>query len=172
MGVSVPDFTNDINKAQQWVNEGKVVVGRSVLNGHAGIGCRIYKDDQRPNVDQLPLYTLHVRHKDEYRVHVFNGAVITFAKKLKRRGFVDVNPWIRSYANGWVFCRDGVQLPDGVDVLAIAAVKALGLDFGAVDIGYRLKEKKGYVFEVNTAPGLMGSTIGFYADALLNEARQ
>ena len=55
--------------------------------------------------------------------------------------------------------------PDPVrDTIAVNAVKALGLDFGAVDIIYNEKENQYYVLEVNTAPGLEGTTLIKYAE--------
>ena len=165
-GIPVPEFTTDIEVAHEWIRNGKVVVGRRILNGHGGIGCVVYAPEFENILSPLPLYTKHLRHKDEYRIHVFKGQVIDYAKKRKRRGFAGVDPWIRSYNNGWVFCREGIQLPDGIADLAIKSVAALGLDFGAVDIGYRQKEAKGYVFEVNTAPGMQGTTIMSYINAI------
>jgi glutathione synthase/RimK-type ligase-like ATP-grasp enzyme len=49
----------------------------------------------------------------------------------------------------------------------LAAVSALGLDFGAVDIIWNEREDKCYVLEVNTAPGLQGSTLENYANAIM-----
>jgi len=54
-------------------------------------------------------------------------------------------------------------------VVALAAVSALGLDFGAVDIIYNEHENQYYVLEVNTAPGLEGTTVEKYAEAFAKE---
>jgi glutathione synthase/RimK-type ligase-like ATP-grasp enzyme len=40
----------------------------------------------------------------------------------------------------------------------------LGLDFGAVDIGHRIIDNKVFVFEVNTAPGIEGTTLQRYVN--------
>jgi D-alanine-D-alanine ligase-like ATP-grasp enzyme len=40
------------------------------------------------------------------------------------------------------------------------------LHFSAVDVVYNDREKKAYVLEINTAPGVEGQTIQVYADAL------
>ena len=69
------------------------------------------------------------------------------------------NPLIKNLDNGWVFCRTGISLPDDARNQAIAAVRSLGLDFGAVDVLYREREDKAFVLEVNTAPGLEGTTL-------------
>jgi glutathione synthase/RimK-type ligase-like ATP-grasp enzyme len=47
----------------------------------------------------------------------------------------------------------------------------MGLDFGAVDIGHRLIDNQFFVFEVNTAPGLEGTTLDKYAKAIYNYYR-
>jgi glutathione synthase/RimK-type ligase-like ATP-grasp enzyme len=73
---------------------------------------------------------------------------------------------IRSWNNGWVFCHENVQAPPKVCEVAIQAVESLGLDFGAVDIGFREKEGKAFVFEVNTAPGIEGTTVRHYVEAV------
>ena len=51
------------------------------------------------------------------------------------------------------------------------SVNLLGLDFGAVDIGHRLQDNKFFVFEINTAPGIEGSTLDKYAKAIYNYYR-
>jgi Fe-S cluster assembly iron-binding protein IscA len=95
---------------------------------------------------------------------VFKGSVIDFVQKKLKSGFTP-KPYIRSHDNGWVFCREGVELPSKVKEAAIEAVAALNLDFGAVDLAI---SKKGSVcvFEVNTAPGIEGTTVTNYAKAI------
>jgi len=142
-----------------------VWLARTLTRANEGKGIvLIRKGDEIP---KAKLYTKHLRHKDEYRVHVFNGKAVDFQQKRRRRG-VDVHPLIRSWDNGWVFCRDDVHAPDCVTSSAERAVQALGLDFGAVDVAYRAKEDKAYVLEVNTAPGLEGYTIEAYAREVRN----
>ncbi|MNY81884.1 hypothetical protein D3C86_2236870 [compost metagenome] len=46
------------------------------------------------------------------------------------------------------------------------AVNALGLDFGAADVIWNDHRKQAFVLEVNTAPGLTGTTLEKYAKAL------
>jgi D-alanine-D-alanine ligase-like ATP-grasp enzyme len=48
---------------------------------------------------------------------------------------------------------------------AIKAVNCLGLYFGAADVIWNDKEQRAYVLEVNTAPGLEGTTLENYANA-------
>ena len=49
---------------------------------------------------------------------------------------------------------------------------AVGLKIGAVDIIWNELENKCYVLEINTAPGLEGTTLVKYTEAILKEITQ
>lgn len=164
--VPTPEFTEDINEAQSWVNDGHTVIVRHVLNGHSGQGIEVVSEGELPHA---PLYTKYKKKRAEYRVHVFQGEVIDTCQKKKlteanRAGAV--NTFIRNHSNGWVFCRDDIVPCPRREELAVKAVQALGLDFGAVDIIYNEHENQYYVLEVNTAPGLEGQTLTKYIEAI------
>ena len=93
--------------------------------------------------------------------------MIDIQQKRKVNGFINSgnNKYIRNHPNGWVFCRDNVTCPPEIKAISIEAVSALDLDFGAVDIGFH--ETYGpCIYEVNTAPGLEGTTIHKYANTI------
>lgn len=119
------------------------------------------------------MYVRYVPKKDEYRVHVFNGRVIDVQKKMRRLGEFTGDPeirnMVRNYDNGWIFGRSNIAPPQDVIDQSIAAVRALGLDFGAVDTGWTENIQQATVYEVNTAPGLAGSTVQSYIRALSSE---
>ena len=73
---------------------------------------------------------------------------------------------VRNHENGWVYCRDDLDVPASVFSDATSAVAALGLDFGAVDIIWNQNQARSYVLEVNTAPGLEGTTLTKYVEAI------
>lgn len=102
---------------------------------------------------------------EEFRVHSFQGRSIRAGVKRVRDGFQNPHPWIRSYDGGWSIVYDGVTSRQEHRDLAHRAVQALGLDFGAVDIG-RTRQGQLIVLEVNRAPGLEGGTISRYAGAI------
>lgn len=160
--VPTPKWTTDSGQANQWIDDGMVVFCRANLRGRSGNGIIII--DNEPVPDDIPLYTLNIGKRYEYRVHVFGEQVIDFQKK-RRSTNGTINDDIRSHANGWIFCREGVELPDKVKQTAIKAVYAMGLDFGAVDVAYRARTDEAFVFEVNTAPGLEGQTLLSYIKA-------
>jgi hypothetical protein len=124
-------------------------------------------DGRRLLID-APLYTQYVKKAREYRVHVCNGAVIDVQQKRKRqeRENDEVDYQIRNLAGGWVYCRGGVDAPDCVLRASLDAVASLGLDFGAVDVGYNENRGQACVYEVNTAPGIEGSTLDRYYEAI------
>lgn len=167
--VNVPEFTTDIDTARQWVEDGNTVIGRKTLTGFGGQGIEVYDADNP--VEDCPLYTKYKKKKHEYRVHVFNGETIDISQKRKRKGFEDdgINTKIRNCSSGWVFCRENLQIPEDLTEQAIAAVHALGLNFGAVDIIWNARENKSYVLEVNTAPGIEGTSVELYKQAILKE---
>lgn len=103
----------------------------------------------------------------EFRVHIINGKSVRLGLKIHREGFKKPHPWIRAYDAGWMlsYGQDAQDAcPKGVRTVAREAVAALGLDFGAVDVGVEAGARpKIYVFEVNKAPGLEGRTVEVYA---------
>lgn len=127
---------------------------------------------------------------NEYRIHSFAGRSLRAGRKVIREGFRPMpesqawrpdahmaHPWIKSFDGGWRIRYDGFQSTAAMRSVAHMAVKALGLTFGAVDIGEK-EDGTFRVFEVNRAPGIEGNTIASYAEAIglwlkgeLNEVR-
>ena len=162
--VSIPEYALTRTNPQQWVNEGHRVYGRMTLTGQGGAGIVIFNPGD--TVTECLLYTKNTNCRYEFRVHVMAGKVIDFQQKKKRQGFEGGIAGIRNHENGWVFCREGVVLLDEVAEQAIKAVEILQLDFGAVDIGYSERHNKAYVYEVNTAPGIEGTSVERYVKAI------
>jgi hypothetical protein len=148
---------------------GPIIFARQLINSTHGRGIVEFniEDALKP---AAPLYTEYIKKKAEYRLHVFNGEVIDVQQKKKRRNFdADARDTrVRNLANGYVYTRDGVNCPAEAHTLAISAVRALGYLYGAVDIIYNEKQNKCYVLEVNSKPGLMGTTTMKYCNALIN----
>ena len=162
-GVLIPEFTTDIEVARKWA-EKSVVMCRTILEGSEGRGIVVA---QKP-VDIVPakVYTRYVRKKREYRVHVFQGKVIGFKRKIKHKDLDVADVFVRSHANGYRYICDPANPPTQRTLdAAVSAVGALGLDFGGVDIAWVEKGDKPYVLEVNTAPGLTDMTGDWYANA-------
>jgi len=164
----VPQWTTNPSEAQQWLDLGLKTYCRKLLSSHSGNGIVICNDGDR--LVSAPLYTLHTKHKHEYRVHVFRDQILDVQMKRKRNGSLG-GSGIRNHSNGWVYARAEIVPPEELLSSSIDAVKLLGLDFGAVDIGHRLIDNKFFVFEINTAPGLEGTTLDKYSKAIYNYYR-
>ena len=166
-GICVPDWTTSFNTAVEWVGEGNVVCARTVLQGHSGEGIVLMHPNDTSSFVKAPLYTKYVKKKQEYRVHIVNGAIIDFQRKALRSDVSkeDADWQIRNHDNGFIYMRENVQLPDDARVCSLRVMEERGLDFGAVDIIWNQKQNKSYVLEVNTAPGLEGTTLNNYVNA-------
>jgi len=114
-------------------------------------------------------YVEYVETRHEHRIHVFNGESIRVAMKVPR--IDNPHPKFRSWQAGWRF---GVNpeytrmLPPKARDYAVQAVKALGYEFGAVDIA-TTNAGKAIVWEVNSGPGIEGSTVDCYAKAVIKK---
>lgn len=165
-----PDWTTDLAVAAGWcLAEGKTVVARTILDGHSGEGIILLTADNFHSAapQNCPLFVMYKKKKHEFRVHVYNNQVIDIVQKKRRADAETVDNQIRNHQNGWVYCREDIVQPDGLQELALHAVQALGLLHGAVDIIYNELENTCYCLEVNTAPGVEGTTCVKYAEAIL-----
>lgn len=172
----VPPFTESSGTAFGWLEEGHKVVCRKKLNGHSGDGIVIAS-----STDQLveaPLYVKYLKKKSEYRVHINKlNTDFSWQQKRLRNGYDANNPLVhqvRNLQNGWVYCRSEVNPPQVVIEAAtiLRDSPAFTLDFAAVDIIYNEAQNKAYILEANTAPGLCGGTVKWYADLFKNWAHQ
>lgn len=164
--VPTPDWTSSFSKAEEWITAGDVVFCRTKLSSMEGRGIVVAK--KKSELVEAKLYTKLFPKDKEYRVHVFKGEVIDYVQKKLRNDAVDKpgrSRYIRNTENGWIFARQGVEISSAIRETAIKAVQALELDFGAVDLAVS-KNNNIVVFEVNTAPGLEGTTISRYAEAI------
>ena len=117
----------------------------------------------------------------EFRVHSFMGRSIRSGVKVPRDGWEPVgnydmpgdipgrtplySKWVRSWDGGWRISYDSHSVRQKHRDIAHAAVKALGLDFGAVDVAER-PDGSVFVLEVNRAPGIEQGTLSAYARAI------
>ena len=162
-GVRVPPFTSSLGEARELLEAGPVVC-RELTRASSGRGIVLASCEEE--MVKAPLYTRYIKKKDEYRVHVIQGQVVDVQRKMRDRSVPDdqVDWQIRNLAGGFIFGREGLVPCERLANIAVAAVAALELDFGAVDIIYNERSDAYYVLEVNTAPGLEGTTLQIYAD--------
>ncbi len=150
------------------------VVCRTVLAGHSGAGIVIAASAEE--LVDAPLYVQYVKKQEEYRVHVGKNSagvdssttdelvIISVQRKARRLETPDseVNWQIRNHSNGFVYVRNNVTPPESVLEVSRKALLASGLDFGAVDVIWNEAKERAFVLEINTAPGLEGTTVTDY----------
>jgi hypothetical protein len=174
-GVNIVPYTDWHSKAVEWIESGKRVMCRTLLSAHSGEGIVF-----STSIEELvpsPLYTLYIPKKLEFRVHVIHGEVVALQQKkkltpqeLEARGITEPSKYIRNLANGYIFStsidEEIRDITSSAKEEALKAINALGLHFGAVDIIISSKTNEAMVLEVNTAPGLKGSTLDVYINNL------
>jgi hypothetical protein len=178
----MPRFTTSPTEAAGWIENGddrcNVIFARTELNGHSGEGIVRYDASNIAELRALRAGVLlveYVRKRTEFRLHfakrLDGNPVNQFLtqRKATQTGAAEgtVNYEIRSHANGFIFARnDGVEVPADVRAQALRAFEASGLDFCAVDVIWNERRQEAYILEVNTAPGMEGSTLTDYVEAL------
>ena len=164
----LPDWTESREEATKWVENGSVVFCRALLRGNSGDGITVATEVHE--IAPSPLYVKYIKKEEEFRVHVFNGSVIDIQRKMRKEEIPDekVNWKIRNTRGGFIYGRNNINPPDNMEDVCIRATKLLGLDFGAFDVIYNKHYNKIYLLEVNTAPGLEGTTLEKYREAIIN----
>ena len=159
------EYTTDSGLVLQWLAAGNTVFGRRLLSSSCGKGIVIMEEDSE--VEYCPVYTKYKKKKREFRVHVFKDTVVAVVeKKLRSNWNGPRESKIRNLANGYVFCSCENE-PDGLRELAKRAAGVVSSDFKGVDIGFNEKQNELFVIEVNSAPGMEGSRIPAYINAIV-----
>jgi glutathione synthase/RimK-type ligase-like ATP-grasp enzyme len=170
--VSIPEFCTTYERAVEWVTSGTTVVCRTKLNGHSGAGI-VLAAREEDVVRDCPLYVKYIKKAKEFRVHVAFGAVIDVQQKKRRTDFEGETDYaIRNHQRGWIYAREDIEEPADLRDQATRAILTLGLDFGAVDIIYNQHYNRCYVLEVNTAPGLEGTSVTNYTEAFAKQFKK
>lgn len=101
----------------------------------------------------------------EYRVHILLDKAVRIVRKVKARE--DVDDLCRSHQNGWKFKKVADEnVPQGIVAMAVKAVDANDMQLGAVDIVVQKRTNKMFVLEVNSVPGLEGSSLEAWTNAI------
>lgn len=151
-------------KTQGMDRKKDIIIARMTTRGSGGEGIVVVREgDQLPDA---PLYTSYIRKVAEYRIHVMRDKVLMVQQKRRDSEAEQTTDQklIRNHDNGWVFAAINVEFKSDVqkqncEQAAIAAVRSLGLDFGAVDLVVAKRDGNPFVLEVNTAPGIQSPTL-------------
>ena len=170
-GVPTLDWTESRSSAQHSLDgmTAHSIYCRHELSGNSGAGIEVIKFGGE--VPDAPLYTFGMDHWSEWRIHMAkkpNGEIrpILVQQKVLRdtQGSEGDGVDVRNHTGNFIFKRNNLCPPDYYRMQEVAAdtITALGLHFGAIDIAYHKGQWK--VIEVNTAPGLAGTTYEKYVE--------
>lgn len=147
------------------------VLGRASnhMQGRDIVLCMQLSDAERTlQGGDISHFTRYIPTKAEFRVHVFEDEILKISEKiLTEEAQYNINmPWVRNVNNGYTFRNVRRLNPDMLALmenLAVRAVRAIGLNFGAVDIilGDDLNL---YVLEINTGPSLSDASLEVYVE--------
>lgn len=172
-----PRWTTNRAEALAWAKAAGIVA-RTVLTGHSGAGIGIKDRENKTEISEAPLYVEYIPKDAEYRVHVFKDQqgvpqIIDVQRKVRDPSREPSDWKVRSHANGFIYTRNTssgeshrTSCPPDVLEQAKLALACSGLTFGAVDVIWNAKKNSAYILEINTAPGLEGTTVQIYADAI------
>lgn len=161
--------TNEAARRTAWAAQPAPVTETWLPRSNRHVGG----NDLLAGVDQPDFFSKKENIVEEYRVHMFKNKSIRAGKKVQRPttpGGTPSHQWIRSFDAGWIIQYDGFQSTKPMRKLARQALNALGLDFGAVDLG-KTADNHLLVLEVNRAPGVEGGTVESYAKHIINWVR-
>lgn len=146
---------------------------RTLVSSNQGKGIIIAEN--KYELVNAGLYTVGISNiAREVRVHVFMDSILDVTQKkrmsterLEEEGIESADEMVRNHDNGWIFARQDVCISSEIEDTVKVAATCLGLDFGAFDI-IECEDGSFYLLEANTAPGITGTTLERYKDAILN----
>lgn len=166
------------------------VIGRTSYH-HKGRGfwyCKTLPDVRRAARDGATHFLEFIPNTREYRVHTFIKRKYLETEGRETEHYVSIKisekVWQgegqpnrlepqKNHNFGWTFLGPQNRREEELDLVRHAAkqaIAALGIDFGAVDVMYRIRTKEAYVLEVNSSPSLSddnANTCEVYANRIL-----
>jgi hypothetical protein len=179
------EFTSNLREAQEWVRNGKIVIGRSSRHTQGFDICRAnLQVSNRRRYCNNEYWSPRWLRKDfwaiwedsiaEYRQHVAFGFAIRSQKKIQvNPDLADPHfPAIRSRRLGWHMDAGVWTRPRSLQATGKAVMASVGYTFGAVDIIQKASGEL-LVLEVNAAPSLKDEgTLAAYVQAIRRHAKR
>lgn len=160
------EWTDSKEEAKAWAR-GYRIFCRKLLESNSGKGIVVAESPDE--VVDAKIYTKGVNVEREFRVHIMDGECIDLTAKCLRKGREKTA--VQNWDNGYIFARNAVPISDelraDLEALAVRTVEHFGLVFAAIDI-IRTEEGKLLICELNTAPGIEGTTVERYSNAFRN----
>ena len=165
------EYTTSIEKVKEWLSSQQTVFARTLLQSSCGKGIVVLE----PGVNWIPaagVYTKYKKKLREFRVHCYKNKVVAVVEKRRKSSWTGgTDTKIRNLANGYVFCQEVSDIPEGIQDLALKACAVTNSDFNGVDIGYNTKTGL-FVIEVNAAPGIQGTNLTSYINTIVSHEYQ
>ena len=163
--------TTDPALAYSWVADDECrVIARSTVTGMGGEGIKVIRSVQDwKDMGEYHFFTKYVPKRAEYRIHVFDNKVVACSRRVMRSGEQpkDLGWEVRSHDNGFIFqLEDLANVPKECIDAAVDATNTCGLLVAGADVLWNERNKKAYVCELNSAPGIEGSAVEAYAKAI------
>jgi len=139
--------TTDYNTARAWIQQGRTVVVRKVIDADNSKGIFFCNTLQQLGKHKdAPLFTRYIEHTNEYRVNVFQGKVLSVYDKTVVNGFFKFKLQVL------------MEKTKKLQEIAKIVYEKTGIDWCGIDL---LKTAKGnyFILEVNSAPILFPYTI-------------
>jgi len=170
-----PNIIGDKYRELNMLRENEIPVPPYRVSPHEGYRARRSTheeaNDLLANLARGDYYVRIVPTEDEMRFHIWENALgirVSIKADVKVPMRPDADPVFRSTEGGWTLTNQPDRVPvrrrDAMREVAKQAVAAVGYNFGAVDIAWNTETNQPVVFEVNSAPGVVGNDLPIYAD--------
>lgn len=137
---------------------------RESLNLSGGRGIHvIHTEEEFFKIWQPPFYwTPFIKTRSEFRAHVLGGKIVKLFKKISTEEETEYP--IRNMKAGYHFSLRTSIFPELENCInGLCSVENFDKAFMAVDLGWDAINKKYFIFEINSAPGLNELTADLYA---------
>ncbi len=161
-GVPVPDFTTNKPTAYSWLRDGRTVLGRDVYHERGTDIIKAVPPTVPLGFEAKALFVKFVNSLNEWRFHIFRDREGEYKSIRRERKY---NIRMTDVGLQWNV-ESQTEPPVGFRDAAKAACKAVGYDFGAVDM-LQTEFDAPVVLEINACPMMdVPATLEAYRKAI------